>query len=328
MTENLQAKDQWRRVAMALAGIAFGAALFYFALRDADIDEVKRSFGKIALQWVAMAWLVYAASMALRVLRWRLLLREVVPVLSLAAVAEILLVGYAVNNVLPARLGELFRADYAKRRLGISRAGALGSIIAERLLDGLMIISLLWLGLVLLRSQSDGGEADSLQTVALSASVFIAVVIALVLLLGVFGERLERLPIWLRTRVGHLIEGIAALRRGPSLVIVTLTVLIWISEAGALWLVCRATGLWLAGGQTAALMGAASLSTLIPTAPAYLGSYQYVFVIAMRAFGRPESAGIVAATVIQAVFYGSVTLAGLSLLIYRAVSPLRNNSSK
>ena len=313
---------------MGFAGVAFGAALFYFALRDADIAEVKRTFGEIAPQWIALAWLVYAASIALRVLRWRLLLQEVVPVLSLSAVAETLLAGYAVNNVLPARLGELFRADYAKRRLGISRAGALGSIISERLLDGLMILTLLWIGLILIRSQSANSEVELLETVALSASVFIAVVIALVLALAFFGGRLERLPAWLGTRIGHLIQGIAALRRGPTLVIGMLTVLIWIGEACALWLVCRATGLLLAGGQTAALMGAASLSTLIPTAPAYLGSYQYVFVIAMRAFGRPESVGIVAATVIQAVFYGSVTLCGLSLLIYRAAVPLRKSSSK
>jgi uncharacterized membrane protein YbhN (UPF0104 family) len=328
MTEDMSSRNQWRRGVIGFIGVAFGAALFYFALRDANLAEVKRIFGEISPQWVALAWLVYAASIGLRVLRWRLLLQEVVPVQSVAAVGETLLVGYAVNNVLPARLGELFRADYAKRRLGIGRAGALGSIISERLLDGLAIITLLWIGLVLVRSQSADSEVELLKTVALSASLFIAVVIVLVWLLTFLGGRLGRLPTWLGTRLGHLVEGIVALRRGPTLVIGMLTVLIWIGEACALWLVFRATGLLLASGQTAALMGSASLSTLIPTAPAYLGSYQYVFVVAMKAFARPESAGIVAATVIQAVFYGSVTLCGLSLLIYRAAVPLRKSSSK
>jgi hypothetical protein len=35
-------------------------------------------------------------------------------------VAETLVVGCAFNNLLPARLGELFRADYAKRRFGVT----------------------------------------------------------------------------------------------------------------------------------------------------------------------------------------------------------------
>jgi len=35
---------------------------------------------------------------------------------SAAAVLQALLVGYAVNGALPARLGELFRADYLSRR--------------------------------------------------------------------------------------------------------------------------------------------------------------------------------------------------------------------
>jgi len=328
MTENQRSGNQWRRVVAGFLGVAFGAALLYFALRGADLAEVKRLFGGIAPQWIASAWLVYAASVVLRVLRWRLLLKEIVPELSAAAVGETLLVGYAVNNVLPARLGELFRADYAKRRLGIGRAGALGSIITERLLDGLMIITLLWIGLLLVRWQSADSEVELLKTVALGASVFITVMIGFVLLLAFFGGRFERLPAWLGTRIGHLVEGIVAWRRGPTLAVGILTVMIWIGEACALWLVFRATGFLLTGGQTAALMGSASLSTLIPTAPAYLGSYQYVFVVAMRAFAWPESAGIVAATVIQAVFYGSVTLSGLSLMIYRAAVPLPKSSSK
>jgi glycosyltransferase 2 family protein len=328
MTENQRANNRWRRVVAGFLGVAFGAALFFFALRGADIAEVKRIFDGIAPLWVALAWLVYAATIALRVLRWRLLLKEIVPELSVSAVGETLLVGYAVNNVLPARLGELFRADYAKRRLGIGRAGALGSIITERLLDGLMIITLLWIGLVLVRWQSGDSEVVLLKTIALSASLFISVVIGFVVLLTFFGGRFERLPPWLGTRIGYLIEGMVAWRRGPTLAVGMLTVMIWIGEACALGLVFRATGILLTGGQTASLMGSASLSTLIPTAPAYLGSYQYVFVVAMRAFARPESAGIVAATVIQAVFYGSVTLSGLSLLIYRAAVPLRKRSSK
>ena len=51
---------------------------------------------------------------------------------SAAAVLQALLVGYAVNGALPARLGELFRADYLSRRSDFSGSTALASISWRR----------------------------------------------------------------------------------------------------------------------------------------------------------------------------------------------------
>ena len=66
-------------------------------------------------------------------------------------------------------------------------------------------------------------------------------------------------------------------------------------------------------------MGAASLSTLVPTAPGYLGTYQLIFVIAMTAFGFSTSVGIVTSTAIQIVLFGSVTIAGMIVLGFRSI---------
>ena len=48
-----------------------------------------------------------------------MLLSTVTP-LAFGQVWRVLIVGYAVNNLLPARLGELFRADYLHRRCAVS----------------------------------------------------------------------------------------------------------------------------------------------------------------------------------------------------------------
>ncbi len=75
---------------------------------------------------------------------------------SAAAVLQALLVGYAVNGALPARLGELFRADYLSRRSDFSGSTALASIVVERLLDLLAAVSLLVAGLI----AAGGGNTD------------------------------------------------------------------------------------------------------------------------------------------------------------------------
>jgi len=308
---------------MGILGLCFGGFLLYLAVRKVDPEEVSRVLLDINPAWIIGAWFFYIASITMRVLRWHLLLRELEPGVTVPRVAETLIVGFAVNYVLPARLGEVFRADYAKRRMQISRSSALGSIIVERLLDGLIVAGLLWTGLGFFGRDRGFSEASPFVRIAVTASGLICVVVILILLLISLRQSRQRLPAWIQSRLGGLAEGIASLRKGPTLVVVIVSAGVWLLETLGLWSVCRSVGLALSAGQVILLMGAATLSTLVPTAPAFLGSYQYVFVVAMAAFRMPESAGIVAATTIQVVFFGTVTIVGLALMIFRAASTLR-----
>ena len=51
-----------------------------------------------------------------------------------------LAIGYFANSMLPARLGDVARAYLAGRAFGISRLAVLGTIVVERLADGLFIL--------------------------------------------------------------------------------------------------------------------------------------------------------------------------------------------
>jgi uncharacterized membrane protein YbhN (UPF0104 family) len=57
------------------------------------------------------------------------------------------------------------------------------------------------------------------------------------------------------------------------------------------------------------------LAQLVPTAPGYVGTYQYVFSLAMTAFGLAAVAGVVAATIVQVALYGGLTLLGITLYL-------------
>ena len=60
-----------------------------------------------------------------------------------ATATNIVVIGYACNNVLPARLGELVRSGMLSERAGVSYDEALTITIIERMLDGLAIVVLL-----------------------------------------------------------------------------------------------------------------------------------------------------------------------------------------
>src|SRR5205085_12540901 len=98
-------------------------------------------------RWVAAAMLVYAANLGVRGWRWQVILRPV-SAIPYPIVVRALLVGYGLNAVMPARLGELFRAEFFKKTFGLSRVWGLTSIVIERLFDGVTVICCLGVGLL------------------------------------------------------------------------------------------------------------------------------------------------------------------------------------
>lgn len=311
----------YRNLGLALLGLAVGALFMWLALRGVALDDVRTLAGSLDRLLLAEAAAFYWLALGLRVWRWQLLLRELAPA-PLGAVGETLIVGYAINNLLPARLGEIARAAYAKRRLAIGRARVFGSIVVERLLDLGAILVCLMGGLFALHLGDGASRLPTFELIALNAGALVGVAILAVAWLRAGGIGRMPMPAPLRTVFGDFVHGIATLNRRSCALALLLTGGVWLCEVAALAWVFAALDVNLGPGQAVLVMGAASLSTLVPTAPGYLGTYQLVAVLAMETFGHSASAGIVASTAIQVVLFGSVTIAGLAILALRGLRRL------
>ena len=86
----------------------------------------------------------YLSGHLLRGVRCRLLLPRAG--LGFATAANVVITGYAVNNLLPARAGELARAALISQRSGLPFTESLTVTLVERLLDGLAIVGLFLVG--------------------------------------------------------------------------------------------------------------------------------------------------------------------------------------
>ena len=84
---------------------------------------------------------------------------------------------------MPARLGELFRAEYFKKSFGLSRVWALTSIVIERLFDGLTVVICLGFGL-LLAAAARKGAGILLDILATGGILFGAMLLAALWLSG------------------------------------------------------------------------------------------------------------------------------------------------
>jgi hypothetical protein len=96
----------------ALIGLAVASPLLALTMRRAPIETFWPPCGDRF--WLGRhCLLAYAIDLGIRVIRWRILFLKVAP-LPVATFARALIVGYGLNILLPARLGELARIEYLK----------------------------------------------------------------------------------------------------------------------------------------------------------------------------------------------------------------------
>jgi glycosyltransferase 2 family protein len=298
--------------------LLLGVLFLGLAVRRTEVAEVRNVLAGINPRWVVIGLCCYVLGLGLRSLRWGILVRRLLNV-KYALVGEALLVGYAVNNILPARLGELFRADYMSRLADVSRPAVFGTIVIERLLDATILASGLGIGLLSLETRTGWATTGSRR-----AGLVLGIVTALLAALGIATVAIRPLrePIaQQKNRLANIARNFAVGLRSIDAsnlgISIGLSILIWIAEGGAMWFVGRSVGAILSPAQSMVLLGLASFSTLLPTAPGYIGSYQLAFAISFSLFGASQAIGIAASTITQAAFFGFVTICGLSAYLGR-----------
>ncbi len=297
----------------ALIGIVVGAALLAVTAERAPLSAIAGSLGALDAGWAGLALIAYALDLALRVIRWRLLFAKVAP-LPVATFARALLVGYGLNILLPARLGELARIEYLKLRTQTRRSAAIPSILVERAMDGLLVLGALALGL--LAAHSSGAGSPILAGLIGAGAALVAMIVAATLALRrVPGFIVQRLPARAAESLTRAHGALAAMEPailgGAGLI----TLAIYIAEAAALAAMLKAVGAAPEPGLLLALLGAASLSTLLPTAPGFLGSYQLAFALVFELFAREPALGAAAATAVQVVLFTPLVLTALALAL-------------
>lgn len=309
-----------------LLSFALGFAILAFLVTRVQIDV-----GAI-LDWVRQAnpalllaaFVAFYATFPVRALRWRRLLDNVElstheeggARLGIPALSEIVFLGWFANCIVPAKLGDAYRAYLLKLNAGVSFSTTLGTILAERIID----IVVLFL-LMLAATSLSFGRAVPAEVQVLMQIGFGLVVLVVVGLVGMRRLRpvIERvLPARLHAQYARFEHGTLNSFRGiPALV--TLTGVAWAGEVGRMYLVTLSLGL---GGIAPSVIVfvalAAALMTTLPLTPAGLGFAEGaivgVLLLAARAGLAPgvdEHAAASIALLDRGISYWSLIVVGL-----------------
>jgi glycosyltransferase 2 family protein len=252
--------------------------VFRLAL-NLDVNELIDGVSR-ANKWLLLAAFgVFYLGFPLRGLRWALLLRGSGYRVPVRDSTEILFLSWLVNCLVPAKLGDVYRAYLLKLNSPVvSLSKTFGTVFIERILD-LFMIALLGLAAGFWSFRS-GFPPEIQFVVALGLGVILAMLLVLFTMRN-FGRRiLKRLP--LPHRVLDLYDkfeqgvfGAIGVRSLPPLV--AITALIWATEGFRLWFVVLSLGfpdvqLGISGAFFVAFIG--SLLTAVPLSPAGLGAVE------------------------------------------------------
>lgn len=271
------------RGVIVFLGFAIGALFLYLTSKNLHWDRVQVAFNNMQLlPWLPLAVFTYICGMLLRGLRLRLLVKEEANI-TVGTASNIVAVGYATNNILPARLGEFARAGMLAERTGLPYILAVTVTFLERLLDGLTILFLFVAGSMLMpvsaQMHQTAGLAAILFAVAMSGVAFIALAPQTAISLASnmtagFGRKWHGRAVALVSQVSR---GFGCLRNARSaLAVLSTSLLVWIFEAGFFMFIMPCFGLPLGFIRSLITMCLTNLSILVPQMPGYVGVYDYV----------------------------------------------------
>jgi hypothetical protein len=297
---------------LALLAVVTAGFLWLFQ-HQADFRTVLPALAELP------AWSLFASLSALLAnlgfvaLRWRVLLAAAGVRVGGGRLFVTVSAGAGVNNVLPARAGDLVRIESIRAGEGVPVFLLAGTLFAERLLDGLVLAVWLLAGALVL---GIGGPL-LLAGIALSGGSALGVLLAA--LAAVRPAALERL-------VGHLPDRIAAAaadfaaglasfrnRRATAVALCT-SACIWLANLVLYAAVGGGLGLDAGLGGYLALEGVGNLALAVPGTAAGIGSFDYVTLIAAKSLAIPGDAAAAYVLAVHALTVVPVTALGLLLL--------------
>ena len=311
--------------------VAGGFLLFLVTRFDVDLQVTWQQVRSADPWLLVAAFAVHYTTFLFRGARWRLLLqnsakisgdREPVPGILFCSLAVLL--GWFVNSIGWLRLGDAYRAYLYREEYDAAFSGAIGTLLAERLLDVVLVAVLLVIAAPFLVGQAGGGSAWALVT-GIAGLLVVILAVLLVALLRLRALLLKWLPDWLASRFERFLAGAATVRHQPVHT-TGLGILGWAAEMGRMYLVAMALGFDLSVALVVFLTLANSLLSLVPT-PGGVGAVESgVAGLAVRLATLAKESATALVLVDRFITYISVIIVGAAIFAIRPLLRRRRTS--
>ena len=308
--------------------LAIAILVFFVRGMHIDVHAVWQNVRRANLGIYALAFVAFYSGFILRARRWRQMLARVdideehgcnVP--SDRGIVEIFLLSWFANCIVPAKLGDAYRSYLMKRESGSSFSSGLGTIVAERLMDLLVLflaMSALGIAVFTDRWRKLSGHEHRQVEQAFVLGLALLVLAAVVLTAMWFSRHLieRKLPLRVREQYARLHDGVFACLRRPWPFLAT-SIGIWVLEGVRLYLVTLALGANVSFETASFVALMSSLLTTLPITPAGLGVVEVAMTAVFTMTGVNRSMALSLALMDRLIGYWSIVAVGIILYVRR-----------
>jgi uncharacterized protein (TIRG00374 family) len=281
-----------RHIPAALGLLISGSAIFWLS-QQFDIADLIHALKQVDLLILTPVPILILMSFAMRAERWRLLVDHQ-PRVRFWPSFSALMIGYLLNNILPARAGDVARALELGRSEKISRTKVFATLVTERTIDLVTTLTLLALALLSYPALPEWIKKGGILIALLSI-----VAMSLLVLAHTTGRRwiptfvrmiTQWLPKKVRTKLDEMVvsalEGIAGMFRASHAVgFLLLTGLIWTVEVAMVYIVASSLGLPLALGNALLVLLVLAMGSMVPSSPGQVGTFEFIGLAALALVG-------------------------------------------
>ena len=307
-------------------GFVLSAAFLVWTMREVSFAQVWVVLSQSSLPLFLLSTFVATIIFPLRALRWRVILEPVASDVPFGALWRSIAIGMMVNNVVPARAGELARA-YALTRedARVNFAAAFASLAVDRIFDAVTVVVLLVVAMFF--SDFPPGTTISGQPI-IRLAIFAAVVavgaLGALVAMALFPELVVR--IWDRVigrvaprvadRGRRLLQsfmlGLGALRSPVRFArVFGWAFAMWLCTGLSFWLGFLAVGIHAPYSAALFLMGVIAIGVALPSSPGFFGVFEAAALAGLTLYNVPGDLAVSWALGYHLLSFLPITLIGL-----------------
>jgi uncharacterized protein (TIRG00374 family) len=301
----------------AAIGIGISVVAIFILIRSVDIGAALQVLATASPVWIGVMLVTTTIDIGARGARWRALLAPIAP-LRYRRVLGYTYIGYLANNVLPARLGELYRSHALGEGEGVSRPTVLGTVVVERVVDTVMVVAIAALAVLVLSVRG------VMQSAVLLGLAFVALLI-IALGLGMAAHRLpgaDRVTAIIAKRP-RLLELARRLQEGlqvagkprPVAIALGFSAIAWAASTMTFLAAGQSIGLQLTVAQGALLTSGVALATIVPSGPGFVGTFELTVVAIADSLGIPRESAFALGLLVHVMILATTTIGGVIALV-------------
>jgi len=305
------------------SGFFLSALFLYLAFREVDFQRTVGTILSADVSWLLFAVVITFLQFLIRTWRWRILLDPLKKTDFNNRFLSVL-IGFAANCILPARLGEFIRANSLGQVEKISKSATFATIVIERLFDGFVLLLVLVCGLIYTTfPEKLSYISKSLQGSA--AFLFFAYLLLIIFIIGfkyrtdlfiiIIDRLLFFISIKLRRKLTEIIrdfsQGLSPVKGIDSwIMLIFWSVLLWAFSLFQIQLIESSIGIELPFIATFIVLAMASMGVMIPSAPGFIGTFHLSVQYGFMFYGVSNEEALSAAILLHASFFFPTILFG------------------